>query len=871
MLLIAVLLWGAPIKDKDNQGRWEKRVESGPDAEVPGFLVNLGPTGARAVLTEKTFVVKYVFRGSPAWERLRLDDVVTGAFGKPFASHTFGGSPHGYEGPIMDLGDAIERAEAKDGKLVLNVARGTETLEVAIPLEAIGAFSATFPLNCRKSELLKARALKYLAAHPDSGGGPAHARANVALAFLSAGDEATGRRLALSWNSVPGPGTWTWGVSYQLITLGEYYLLTQDASVLPTIKALSALLRQDQYDGRILVWGPGKVQGEYEKIDASQQLYLGGFGHAPYVSGVDKNGYGPMQYTTILAVLGWELAERCGVAVDPKGVANAFDFIHRGTNEAGYVAYGGEFTLNNGYVDPVAWKKSTSGMNYVGRAGASLIAHKLAAESFEKNKGYLKRAYKSLPDGHACSVLGFTWGLLGAAAAEDDGVLRAMFDYHKAWFNMMRCHDGSFVVQPGRDYADGGYYISSRYNPTAAMVLALGLGYPKLQIQGIQVSIPGVNPKTLAGARLAAYKAIVAKSYGAAARQLAADDPMGAWLEERAKHTVESLAPLEKAGRWIDLRDRLAELRKTYAGIARFDQAAAAWDVAMKPYLAADKLLAEGQYAKALAAGPDPALEARIKAAVDALQARWTALREAERWHELKKDVDFNRERVKGLIEPVESAAALVEADRLCSEGAYGPALAALGTSPSKALRARIAEGAARSIGELEALEKDGRWLTLRESLAKARPKLGAFVEERAKGWEAGVHNRAWTEAERLYLKGDLGAAAKGAAPALLPKIEEAAREKLKPLDELQAKGDWHGLERALAALRKKLSGLPSFDAKDDAWQAAFKTEPAKTGLRLGAAWARVKESGKRKDIEAFAREAGDSYYGREAKEFLKR
>ena len=44
-------------------------------------------------------------------------------------------------------------------------------------------------------------------------------------------------------------------------------------------------------------------------IDAAQQLYLGGFGHKPYVSGVGNNGYGPMQYTTILAVIAWQLAE----------------------------------------------------------------------------------------------------------------------------------------------------------------------------------------------------------------------------------------------------------------------------------------------------------------------------------------------------------------------------------------------------------------------------------------------------------------------------------------------------------------------------------------------------------------------------------
>ena len=85
----------AAIKDKDNQGRWEKRVDSGPDRDVPGFLVNLGPTGARAVLTERTFVVRYLFKGSPGDGRLRPGDVILGAFGKPFSSHTFGGEPHG--------------------------------------------------------------------------------------------------------------------------------------------------------------------------------------------------------------------------------------------------------------------------------------------------------------------------------------------------------------------------------------------------------------------------------------------------------------------------------------------------------------------------------------------------------------------------------------------------------------------------------------------------------------------------------------------------------------------------------------------------------------------------------------------------------
>ena len=86
-VLVATVLLATPVramKDETNQGRWEKPVENGPDKDVPGFLVNLGPTGARAVLTDKTFMVRYIFPGSPAGNKLKLKDVITGAFGKPF-------------------------------------------------------------------------------------------------------------------------------------------------------------------------------------------------------------------------------------------------------------------------------------------------------------------------------------------------------------------------------------------------------------------------------------------------------------------------------------------------------------------------------------------------------------------------------------------------------------------------------------------------------------------------------------------------------------------------------------------------------------------------------------------------------------------
>lgn len=516
------LLWcpvASAVGDKDNHGQWNKPADNDqPDKEVPGFFVNLGPTGARAILTDKnSFVVRYIFKDSPASGQLMLDDEITGVFGKPFSAHHFGGAPHGYEGPIMDLGEAIEKAEGtKDGTLGLNVNRAGKRIDVSIVLEPLGTFTSTFPVNCQKSERTRARALKYFVDHPASlNVSSEHARAAVTLALLTSDDaqqQALGKGMALKWASeTPKVDTWTWPLAFQLMTLSEYYLLTKDATVLPMMKTVVGFLERAQYSGRILVWGPKGdkylEKCDYTKVDAAQQLYDGGFGHAPYKPGMNPptggwgiNGYGPMQYTTIFAVTAWQLARRCGVEVNQDCIKRAMTFIHYGTNTIGYLAYGGEFTLNAGIADPNAFKKTTGGNNYVGRTGAAFIAHMLSpelsdtAEYLSKYQSYLGKAYKSLPDGHADANLGLLWGMMAAGASQDHGPLRAMLDYHKAYFNMARCFDGSFVLQPGRDYADVGYYFSSRYHPTATMILALGLAKPKLVIQGVLAQVPGIKP-----------------------------------------------------------------------------------------------------------------------------------------------------------------------------------------------------------------------------------------------------------------------------------------------------------------------------------------------------------------------------------------
>jgi hypothetical protein len=75
------------------------------------------------------------------------------------------------------------------------------------------------------------------------------------------------------------------------------------------------------------------------------------------------------------------LAQRSGLPVTPARMTSAFKYIHYGTNASGALAYGSEFTFGGYSIeDPNAYMRGTGGERAVGKSGAALIAHKLAAE-----------------------------------------------------------------------------------------------------------------------------------------------------------------------------------------------------------------------------------------------------------------------------------------------------------------------------------------------------------------------------------------------------------------------------------------------------------------------------------------------------------
>jgi hypothetical protein len=488
------------IKDETNQGRWEKPCKGGPDAVVPGFLVNMGPTGARGILKTGSLVVKFVFPKSPADGVLKLDDEVTGANGKPFAEHTFSGkSDTGIRGPIQDMGLAIEDSEGRDGVLKLTVKREGKITQVKIQLEKLGRFADTFPANCRKTDVLKARAYKYLMDNP--GGVSSQGRCVTVLSMLSSHNSkvfAEGKRRAKDWNKVPGKETWSWHLGFQAITLAEYYLLTKDRSVLGTLESVLDQLRDAQWKGPNIRRWEAKDGVDQATIDRHQALYEGGFGHCPYPEvvrraggGYGGGGYGPMQRPTYLAILGWQLGKQCGIDVKHPGLEQAFQFVEYGTRTSGNTAYGGEFTLNNGPVDHVRWKKSTRHGNSH-KSGMAYLLYRLSPdrpESKARMQSHLQNvdtAYMDMPDGHACPMMGLVWGWAGVYASDDAALKRKITDYFKAWINMARCHGSdSYVILPGRNYADGSYYQGNIRNHTTGSVAFLcSFSTPRLQLQG---------------------------------------------------------------------------------------------------------------------------------------------------------------------------------------------------------------------------------------------------------------------------------------------------------------------------------------------------------------------------------------------------
>jgi len=438
---------------------------------------NLGPTGlrgwiytrpetdidaqqGRTTARSRQILVTHVGTNTPASGKIEVDDVIVGVGDKPFNDDA-----------RKSFGRAITAAEkpANQGIMKLLVSRGGATKKVELKLRVMGAYSATAPYNCPKSERILAEATKVLQREPLAKGWNG---AISGLALLASGDKTVipkVREFARSFEATPlDPdtcGTWDWG--YICLFLCEYYLATGDKEVLPALREYVLGLARAQY-----THGTFGQRGSMRKKDGSF--------HGPPI-----NGYGPINAAALPANMAIALGKKCGIEdpeIDP-AIDRASRFYSYYVNK-GAIPYG----------EHQAW------MNHENNGKCSMAAvffgvqgnQPEAAKYFARmsTAGYANREY-----GHTGQGFSYLWGVMGANVGGPAAA--AAFVKEAQWhLDLVRRCDGSFTYDGGEQYGagqthDNTYWGNSSYagdSPNAYYVLSYAVPLRTLYITGRDAS-----------------------------------------------------------------------------------------------------------------------------------------------------------------------------------------------------------------------------------------------------------------------------------------------------------------------------------------------------------------------------------------------
>ena len=314
-IIIALLLASAAFAAEDKAPELTKlAIKNLADLpETPNLSWNLGPTGARGWIygahgnrgtLGHEILVTAVEKGSPANGVLQPFDVLLGANGRAFTADARRG-----------LGAAITVSEAT-GVLRLTRWRDGKTSEVELRLEVFGAYSATAPFTCAKSQKIFEQACRFLAEQMPPEGFTGVGGCLDGLLLLASGrpeylDHV--RRTAYRVGPPKDRGLSNWGWSYDALLLAEYHLATGDTNVVPWL-------------------------AEYARVLAAGQAKSGSWGHNPAVDGMTE-GYGEVNAVGLICFMSLVLTKECGVKVDEAALARSMAFFRKYTGR-GTIPYG---------------------------------------------------------------------------------------------------------------------------------------------------------------------------------------------------------------------------------------------------------------------------------------------------------------------------------------------------------------------------------------------------------------------------------------------------------------------------------------------------------------------------------------------------
>ena len=371
---------------------------------------HLGPTGLFGITSPTDIKITQVEKGSPAYGKLKVDDVIVAVGGIPFKDNT-----------RPQRAAAIDQAETEEAKGILTVTLKDNT-KVDLQLKMLGTYSDTAPYNCPKTDAIITQTAEVLAKSPELS---AHGLPIDLLGLLATGEPKYLEVVKNEIHSAPWAkpdfklslaqsAVWGWG--YTNLLLAEYYLLTGDTYVLPALKTYSVALAEGRDAAGL--WGHRVANPETNR----GQLH----GRLP--------GYAVMNQSSLPCFISLLLADKCGIK-HPEvqaSIAQTHQF---------YEGFIGNGTLPYGVHNPNAKSYNNNGMSGLAAVAFAIRGNTRGSAFFSQMSAAASNIMETGHTGHYFNQL---WTGLGADHAGPE--TSAAFFKETRWLHTLnRTWDGNFT------------------------------------------------------------------------------------------------------------------------------------------------------------------------------------------------------------------------------------------------------------------------------------------------------------------------------------------------------------------------------------------------------------------------------------------
>lgn len=379
-----------------------------------------GPVGIGIDLIAPAFTMKIrnVEKGSPAEGKLMKGQIIESINGHVLKDID----------PRMWLGNMIAMAEAADGQMKFKVKDEPKTILVQIP--ALGAYSKTWPMDCKKSDKIVRDLADYLAKNGKFNGPGLN---GMELLFMLSTGEEKDLEVARGWiknavekhkdvKEMTSDSYWTWMIGYTGPAVCEYYLRTGDKSVMHLIELMTDYSKRTMYNGG---WSQRGLRITF-----------------PYMGGAHINACGVHAVTFLL------LARECGAEVDEFTLQSSLKQFYRFAGR-GNVAYGDQLPEKS-FVD----NGKTGALAFTMAAAASLTPEgEKSIYAKARDISAVKSFYSTswLNHGHTGGGIGEIWRGASMGLMMDKKPIkhREFMDNRKWFYDISRRFDGSFGIVGG--------------------------------------------------------------------------------------------------------------------------------------------------------------------------------------------------------------------------------------------------------------------------------------------------------------------------------------------------------------------------------------------------------------------------------------